>query len=216
VLGGEESFNTALAYNPDVSPYVFAMYSSFGGSGLTELHILDPSNSYSLVNTVDLSADTRQGLDLALDANGDLYISRVFGVISLLADAAANAATIVDNTDDIWYDSTTFAESGGLAIGYAPPAGGLQGDYNGDGFVDAVDYTVWRNNLGAGDESSINDNGDGLNGVDANDYTLWKSQYGEGTPPGAGAGGIAPVPEPTSVVLLLAGVVGALACGRRK
>jgi hypothetical protein len=216
VLGGEESFNTALAYNPDVSPYVFALYSSFLGTGLTELHILDPNNSYNVVNSVDLSADTRQGLDLALDANGDLYVSRFSGVISLLADAAANAATIGDNTDEIWYDSSTFAESGGLAIGYAPPAGGLQGDYNGDGFVDAVDYTVWRNNLGAGDESSINDNGDGMNGVDANDYTLWKSQYGEGVPPGSGAGGLAPVPEPTSVLLLLAGVVGALACGRRK
>ena len=32
----------------------------------------------------------------------------------------------------------------------------LPGDYDGDGAVDAVDYTVWRNHLGELDESNIN------------------------------------------------------------
>jgi hypothetical protein len=80
--------------------------------------------------------------------------------------------------------------------------GGLAGDYNNDGVVDAVDYTVWRNNLGDGDETNINNNGDGQNGVDPNDYLHWKQHYGDGAP---GGGGIVPEPS-TGVLLLLAAI----------
>ncbi|MCO6043652.1 cadherin domain-containing protein [Aeoliella sp. ICT_H6.2] len=56
------------------------------------------------------------------------------------------------------------------------------GDFNRDGRVNLADYVVWRNNLGASDESSINDNGDGMNGVDAADYQLWKDNFGNTYP----------------------------------
>ena len=78
----------------------------------------------------------------------------------------------------------------------APP--GLPGDFNNNQVVDAADYTVWRNNLGAADESTaLNGNGDGMNGVDNGDYNLWKSNFGD-TSPGAGglAGSGSAVPEP--------------------
>jgi hypothetical protein len=55
---------------------------------------------------------------------------------------------------------------------------GLPGDYNNDGWVDAADYTVWRDHLGNADESALNGNGDGMNGVDAGDYTLWVNSFG--------------------------------------
>ena len=53
--------NTALAYNPSVSPFVYAMLSGFAGtssSGLSEtmLYILDPATGYSIVNDINLSA----------------------------------------------------------------------------------------------------------------------------------------------------------------
>ena len=60
------------------------------------------------------------------------------------------------------------------------------GDYNGDGNVDAADYTVWRNSLG----STINlaADGDGSGTIDAGDYDLWKSRFGETAVVGTGPG----------------------------
>jgi hypothetical protein len=89
----------------------------------------------------------------------------------------------------------------------------LAGDYNNDHVVNAADYTVWRNNLGAADESSLNGNGDGMNGVDQGDYTRWKDNFGATA--GAGAVGGGAVPEPSSVALV-AWLLAALAAGRRR
>jgi hypothetical protein len=90
-----------------------------------------------------------------------------------------------------------------------PPV--LPGDFNADGVVDAADYTVWRDNLGAADESALNGAGDGINGVDANDYALWRSQFG--TTATLALGAATAVPEPTGVVLAL--LFGAAALVRR-
>lgn len=90
----------------------------------------------------------------------------------------------------------------------------LAGDFNGDGIVNAADYTVWRDNLTATDESLINDAGlaDGV--VDINDYNIWKAAFGNA----AGAGSLATtgaVPEPSAVILTLLGV-GFSLFGRRR
>jgi hypothetical protein len=86
------------------------------------------------------------------------------------------------------------------------------GDYNDDGVVDAVDYTVWRNNLGDPTEDDIQNHGDGLNGVDAADYLVWKERYGDIL---FGAGGLT-VPEPTTALMLVALTVLAPPRGRRR
>jgi hypothetical protein len=93
---------------------------------------------------------------------------------------------------------------------------GTPGDYNGDGRVDAADYTVWRDNLGAPDETSLNGNGSGSGGVDPADYDLWKTNFGMGL----GGGGLTAVvggqsvPEPGAIVFCLLASVGA-GCIRR-
>jgi hypothetical protein len=84
----------------------------------------------------------------------------------------------------------------------APP--GLAGDFNNDGIVDAVDYTVWRNNFGDADETNISFNGDG-DDVGLTDYDVWKDHYGDTLEPGAG--GLAGVPEPGACLMMLAGIV---------
>jgi len=95
-------------------------------------------------------------------------------------------------------------EAAALAINAS--ATGLAGDYNLDGIVDAIDYTVWRNNLGDLTEDDIHHNGDGQQGVDAVDHLWWKQHYGNTSP---GTGGVAFL-VPESEIWLLALSAGIL------
>jgi hypothetical protein len=63
---------------------------------------------------------------------------------------------------------------------------GIDGDFNGDGNVDAADYVVWRKN-----------------GMSAADYQLFVENFGT-TSPGVGGGA---VPEPAGLVALAIGVL---------
>ena len=81
----------------------------------------------------------------------------------------------------------------------------LIGDYNGNGTVDAADYTVWRNNVGNnGSVLGPNRDPDNSGNVGPDDYASWKQNFGA-TGPGAGSQSGA-VPEPTSLILLLVAV----------
>ena len=91
---------------------------------------------------------------------------------------------------------------------------GIQGDFNNDGRVDAADYTVWRNNMGAANESAINFNGDG-NGISASDYTLWKANFGMGVGGALISNTTANVPEPNSILLVVAGLAMGMGAGKR-
>jgi hypothetical protein len=81
----------------------------------------------------------------------------------------------------------------------------VAGDYNGNGFVDAADYTIWRDTLGS--TSDLRANGDNTgasaNVIDQADYTFWKTKFGATS--GSGALSSGAVPEPASAVLLLVG-----------
>ena len=94
---------------------------------------------------------------------------------------------------------------------------GIEGDFNGDGIVDAADYTVWRDNLGADESTGIlNGNGDGGT-VDNSDYALWVANFGNTAPPAsAEVSQTAAVPEPTSLILILVGAAAAASQSRRQ
>jgi hypothetical protein len=62
----------------------------------------------------------------------------------------------------------------------------LAGDYNRDGSVNAVDYTVWRNTLGSA-EMPLAADGDGNGVIEREDYAVWKAHYGDVFPDGAGS-----------------------------
>lgn len=57
----------------------------------------------------------------------------------------------------------------------------LAGDYNNDGVVDAIDYAVWRENLGA--PAGTLENGDEIG---AAHFATWRVNYGAS---GAGSAG---------------------------
>ncbi|MCA9241387.1 MAG: autotransporter-associated beta strand repeat-containing protein, partial [Planctomycetales bacterium] len=77
----------------------------------------------------------------------------------------------------------------------------LAGDYNGDGTVNAADYTVWRDNLGAPASTLIND--PNLTSIGAEQFATWRDNYGVSLPPIGFAIG-AQAPEPRSLLLALA------------
>ncbi|TWT99468.1 Chondroitinase-B precursor [Botrimarina colliarenosi] len=71
------------------------------------------------------------------------------------------------------------------------------GDYNGDGLVDAADYSVWRDSLGQSGVGIAAD-GDGNGVVDSSDYTVWSSAYASAVmSPSHGVSS----PEPTAMAL---------------
>jgi hypothetical protein len=89
---------------------------------------------------------------------------------------------------------------------FTPPTG-LPGDFNGDGTVDAADYTVFRDNLGGFETAFAPLTGSGNGTVGAEDYSLWRSNFGatSGSPLLASPGA---VPEPSTAALLGLPVVG--------
>ncbi len=206
---------TSLVYNPAISPYLYALYSGFGAaatpSSQTRIYVFDPANNYALLTTqtsaglkgIDLSGSSQTGRDLALDKDGNLFISAFDSTITYLpaadfATPASIAATA--NNSSIFYYGSTYAASNfaGLDIGFA----GLAGDYNGDGKVDAADYVAWRK----GNSPTPNS---------VADYNTWRANYGATSGPGAGAGlGTSTVPEPASAGLFLLGL--AAMCWRRR
>jgi len=86
---------------------------------------------------------------------------------------------------------------------------GLLGDYNGNGEVDAADYTIWADNFNSTTNLAADGNDDGV--VDAADYTIWADNFGNTAALSSGA---FPVPEP-SAGLILAGL-GLIAARRRR
>jgi hypothetical protein len=108
--------------------------------------------------------------------------------------------------------SATF--NGGEDVYFMRITAVLPGDYNHSGIVDAADYTIWRDTLGqTGIALAADGNGNGM--IDAGDYDVWKSNFGNHS--GAGASANAGVPEPATLVLLLAGILTMCSCrGCRK
>jgi hypothetical protein len=131
---------SALYYNTAASPYIWAMMSSFVNPTTTNtLYVLNPASNYAVVGSYDFSSGIDTAREIALNAAGDLFISANGGKIYVLADAAANAASLNPGNTALWYTSTgfSFSASNGLDIGFA--AAGIAGDYNNDGKVNAQD-----------------------------------------------------------------------------
>lgn len=105
--------------------------------------------------------------------------------------------------------------SGAVVFGTLPPlsSGGVAGDYNGDGTVNAADYTVWRDTLGSMTDLRANGDNSGASAgkIDAADYNFWKANFGNHSGSGAIASGLIAVPEP-SVGGLTFMAIGLLVC----
>ncbi|WP_197525633.1 PEP-CTERM sorting domain-containing protein [Pseudobythopirellula maris] len=91
-----------------------------------------------------------------------------------------------------------------------PAAPRIAGDYNGNGTVDAADFTVWRDavashTLGGFARMDLTADGNGDFVVDDLDRQFWADRFGDQAPPALTGG----VPEPATAWALLAGLIAA-------
>lgn len=93
------------------------------------------------------------------------------------------------------------ASAAGLTLEYSILP--LTGDYDGNGYVDQLDYVAWKLAFGSLVSPFTGADGNGDGSVDLADYTLWRDNLGSGTPPGSGnLLAFTQVPEPGSQRLL--------------
>ncbi|MGD9635416.1 MAG: PEP-CTERM sorting domain-containing protein [Pirellulales bacterium] len=136
-----------------------------------------------------------------------------------MMELLANAKSFTVHTGDGHGNFVTFQRGDGtfastivnnMMVDTVPelPAG-LPGDYNEDGNVNAADYTVWRDKMGA---ATLPNRSPLLTGpVGQSDYQFWKERYGT-----SGSGSIAStVPEPSALVLISLVMVGVSQSRRR-
>jgi hypothetical protein len=187
----------------------------------SELGQLVPANLQSLqsqgIGDPAMTVDDGVGFELLGTpsvhqiAEGQLLTSTTFnGSTSLSLGNIFNTTTLAADRDLTLVLTTQAGDELAVLVEYVESVG-LEGDFNADGVVDAADYTVWRDNLGAADESALNNNGDG-GGVTMSDYAFWRARFGNSAASGTLASGTATVPEPATLfvcsvaaTLLLAG-----------
>ena len=86
--------------------------------------------------------------------------------------------------------------TGGACLGGG--GGGPSGDYNGDGQIDAADYTVYQDTVGQAVAAGSGADGNANGTIDQGDYIFWSDRFGNA----ASSGGAAAVPEPSTLMLL--------------
>jgi hypothetical protein len=88
-----------------------------------------------------------------------------------------------------------------VTLGITGSLPGVQGDFNGNGVVDAADYVLWRNGGPLQNDPTPD--------VQPEDYDFWRARFGNRA--GGGASGVgAAVPEPVAAVQLIAILAGTL------
>lgn len=148
--------------------------------------------------------------DVYLNTDGvlNLNIGSATDVIdSLFIDGVMQPAGIWGPTGSgAEYTSSLITGTGLLHVMTAPIS--IAGDFDSDGDVDGEDLLIWQNNRGTGVDGDADDDGD----TDGRDFLIWQKNY---TGPGELNATSASVPEPTSLMLMLAASVAAFSFIRR-
>jgi T5SS/PEP-CTERM-associated repeat protein len=156
---------------------------------------------------------------------GDLSIALIDGFFPSTSDTfiVLDAITLVNTFGNAANGQRldTADDDGSFVVNYNSGLGtvtlsnfALTADYNGDGSVNAADYTVWRNSLNqSGPNLPADGNRDGM--ITRFDFDFWKARYGQAIGSGAGTSLGGQVPEPAAFVLFAAGLV-CVAIGRRR
>lgn len=154
--------------------------------------------------TIDLvyGQDTSGSAVFNVGNSGDrLLASGTFAAGSIPSFGVDNTGPTTLFTQALFLNSSG---TGGVIVDNTFTSVTLTADYNGNGVVDAADYTIWRDTLGSTSDLAADGSGNGF--IDASDYTVWKNNFGVTLGAGASASVVAGtnVPEPNSLILGIA------------
>lgn len=141
----------------------------------------------------EIIAEVGSQVDTTGDGVGDTTLTNVFDVdLTNLPSSEASGEPLV-------YVKARVV--GGLEVVLRNDLSTLEGDYNGDGLVNAADYTVWRDT----EDSTLLLGADGNqnNTVDEADRLFWQNNYGR-----TASVASASIPEPGSFLLGLTALIG--------
>ena len=153
------------------------------GSLFDQLHV---SGQLTLAGTLDISL-INQGTFTPVAGNS-------FDILDWGSLSGAFSSLVLPGGGLTW-DTSQLYTTGTLTVG------GLLGDYNHNGIVDAADYTVWRDSLGQDWRQALAADGNDNGMIDAGDFAVWTANFGHilGGGGGSGAGAVATVPEPAAL-----------------
>ena len=165
----------------------------------------------TLAHTLVSTTFTIGGVSLAPSTNYWLVLHGFSGW-GWTADVTSSWATSPDSGMS-WTTSTLNPPQFSVISGLA-----AIGDYNGDGTVDAADYTVWRDTLGSTTDLRANGNNSGASAgiIDQADYDYWERNFGRTIGSGASDIGGGAVPEPSTLSLIVVGCMVSLLARHRK
>ena len=153
---------------------------------------LDGDNFYDI-------GEGRSGVRVDVDGSGFFAISTDSGGYTVPVSGDGNYEVTFSGGGFSDFVSTAIVSNGeNVKIDYLVSL--LPGDYNGDGFVDAADFTVWRDNVGAPAGTLPNDIDGGVIGTWQ--YDTWVANYGSSSATSSASA----VPEPSMAMLSLMGV----------
>jgi hypothetical protein len=160
-------------------------------------------SAYDSVNDRVIFAAPGDATDTPTDFAADVYVLN-------LSDGTTESFLDVDDSISLFIGGFN-ADYGHKLVAFTLTPS-VAGDYNGNGVVDAADYTFWRDRLGQNITLPNADPNDVDNMVTQDEYTFWKSRFGATS--GAGSLARVAVPEPALVPLLLS-MLSAAAFGKR-
>jgi hypothetical protein len=154
------------------------------------------SGAQNAVVTIDYGAGEVTVLDWRSDSSDPLFhATNLNETVFVDLDNPAGATTAKVRFKYLEGNNDWFWAIDNIRIGTT--AVPLSGDFNGDGSVDAADYVVWRNGLGTTHTQE--------------DYNVWRANFGRTA--GSASSDISAstaVPEPATVVMVLAGMLSML------
>jgi hypothetical protein len=203
--------------------------SSFAVGGVYTMSITATTNGLELTGAIPtIAGDASFSGDLQVSIGGaasNIGPGATLPIFNVGGDITGNFSSVTPSGlpfgSPIDLFTFVFGQQMFLAAFEIPDSAVFGPDLNGDGFVDSLDYAIWKQNFGSmGTPGMVagDTNNDGK--VDAADYTVWRDACcgpfpGAGSGAGIGFGG-ANVPEPASCMLLASVGLAVFAFGRHR